>query len=183
MDSTIPLSEFIPPPTEINDTHKVYSIAIAYILLALLTCLVVVARLAYRFQKNNLGIDDYVIIPSLVSLKKLPISNIFFLVLRLCVDTLYWLDRPRRTYHPDSRDRQAAPRDHSRGIHYLVQGPGRGRVALPDHVCGHPGIYNHILQAHLHPGPQELPVVYIMGAPSAPRSLRRRLLDTARLHM
>lgn len=78
MDSTIPLSEFIPPPTEINDTHKVYSIAIAYILLALLTCLVVVTRLAYRFRKNNLGIDDYVIIPSLVSLIKLPICNNFF---------------------------------------------------------------------------------------------------------
>lgn len=77
MEPTIPLSELIPPPTEINDTHKVYSIAIVYILLALLTCLVVATRLAYRFRTNNLGIDDYVIIPSLVFLIKLPISTIF----------------------------------------------------------------------------------------------------------
>lgn len=56
----------IPPPTEINNSHKTYSIAIACIILGFITTLVVAARLAYRFWKKSAGLDDYAIILALV---------------------------------------------------------------------------------------------------------------------
>ncbi|OTA55079.1 hypothetical protein K449DRAFT_425945 [Hypoxylon sp. EC38] len=66
MDPAVPLDQLIPPPTERNDTHKVYSIAIVCIILGVLGCVFVGARLWYRVRTKTIGIDDYAIIPSFV---------------------------------------------------------------------------------------------------------------------
>ncbi|KAI1400389.1 hypothetical protein F4819DRAFT_367943 [Hypoxylon fuscum] len=66
MDPTVPLDQLIPPPTERDDTHKVYSIAIACIILGVLGSAFVCARLWYRLRTKTFGIDDYAIVPSFV---------------------------------------------------------------------------------------------------------------------
>lgn len=66
---TVPIF-FIAPPTRVNDTHKVYSIAGAIILIGVVTSLLVGVRLTYRFWKKNQGPDDYAIILSLVSMRR-----------------------------------------------------------------------------------------------------------------
>ncbi|KAI1762243.1 hypothetical protein GGR53DRAFT_521814 [Hypoxylon sp. FL1150] len=53
-----------PPPTEVNNTHKVYSIAIGCILMGIVGSVFVSARLWYRVRSRTLGVDDYAIIPA-----------------------------------------------------------------------------------------------------------------------
>lgn len=60
----------IPPPSKINDTHKVYSIAVACIILGVLASLTVILRLIQRVRSRAFGLDDYAIIPGLVILPR-----------------------------------------------------------------------------------------------------------------
>ncbi|RYP10039.1 hypothetical protein DL765_008238 [Monosporascus sp. GIB2] len=66
MGSSSPSGELIPPPAERDDTHKVYSIAIACIVLGVLGSVIIGTRLRYRVRTKTIGIDDYAIIPSSV---------------------------------------------------------------------------------------------------------------------
>lgn len=59
--------ELLPPPEDIDDTHKVYSIAVCCIVLGIVTSLFVLARVGLRFHARAFGADDYAIIPALVS--------------------------------------------------------------------------------------------------------------------
>ena len=61
------MSSLLPPPTQIDDTHKVYSIAIACIILGIVTSLIVLLRLGLRLSSRAFGPDDWAIIPALVS--------------------------------------------------------------------------------------------------------------------
>ncbi|KAI4222146.1 MAG: hypothetical protein LQ349_007687 [Xanthoria aureola] len=56
----------LPPPTEINDAHKVYSIAAWCIVLGIVTSLCVLWRLGLRFQTSTFGADDYAMVPALL---------------------------------------------------------------------------------------------------------------------
>ena len=58
----------LPPPTEINNAHKVYSIAVWCIVLAFVSSLCVSWRLGLRIYARAFGADDYAIIPALVRL-------------------------------------------------------------------------------------------------------------------
>ena len=69
MDDLVPVDELIPPPTELNDSHKVYSIAVVCIVLCIVTTFLVLVRLGYRIQSRTLGADDYATIPSVVGKK------------------------------------------------------------------------------------------------------------------
>ena len=64
MASSMPT--LLPPPTVINDTHKVYSIAIWCIFLCILASTCVLLRIWYRYQTRAFGIDDWAIVPALV---------------------------------------------------------------------------------------------------------------------
>ena len=61
-------STLLPPPETINNTHKVYSVAIACIVLGIISSGCVILRLMQRLSTRSFGPDDYVIIPGLVSL-------------------------------------------------------------------------------------------------------------------
>ncbi|CAG8951240.1 hypothetical protein HYFRA_00007988 [Hymenoscyphus fraxineus] len=63
---SILLETLIPPPTELNDTHKEYSVAITIIILSLLTSLAVLARLGQRWSTRTIGLDDYAILFALI---------------------------------------------------------------------------------------------------------------------
>ncbi|KAG8160087.1 hypothetical protein KVR01_010724 [Diaporthe batatas] len=54
----------IPPPTAVDDTHKVYSIAIGCGIMCGVTTVVVLARLLFRWKSKTLGLDDYAFIPA-----------------------------------------------------------------------------------------------------------------------
>lgn len=60
----------IPPPTAIDDTHKVYTIAIAVGILAGVTTLAAISRLFIRWRSGALGLDDYAFVPALVSTRR-----------------------------------------------------------------------------------------------------------------
>lgn len=64
MSSTAPT--LTPPPTAVDDTHKVYSIAIGCGVMCGVTTLVVFARLLFRWKSDTLGLDDYAFIPAIV---------------------------------------------------------------------------------------------------------------------
>ena len=70
----------LPPPTTIDDTHKVYSIAIACIVMGIVTSLFVLSRLWVRFHAGAFGADDWAMIPALVSSwyldRKAPITDL-----------------------------------------------------------------------------------------------------------
>ncbi|KAI5862350.1 hypothetical protein GGS23DRAFT_94859 [Durotheca rogersii] len=66
MDPSVPLDQLIPPPTERNDSHKEYGIAIACIILGALGSAFVSARLWYRVRTKTIGVDDYAMIPSFI---------------------------------------------------------------------------------------------------------------------
>ncbi|KAI4270406.1 MAG: hypothetical protein LQ337_006703 [Flavoplaca oasis] len=58
--------QLLPPPTEIDDTHKVHSIAAWCIVLGVIASLSVVWRFGLRLQTRTFGADDYVMIPALL---------------------------------------------------------------------------------------------------------------------
>ncbi|MCJ1247588.1 hypothetical protein MMC30_004803 [Trapelia coarctata] len=60
------LPQLIPPPTQIDDTHKVYSVALACILLGIVASMFVLLRLGQRIHSRTFGNDDYAIIPALL---------------------------------------------------------------------------------------------------------------------
>lgn len=102
MDPTVPLDQLIPPPTERDDTHKVYSIAIACIILGVLGSAFVCARLWYRLRTKTFGIDDYAIVPSFVSASPTRRSELRVLIYAL-LGTLSRLDRPDGICRPRCR--------------------------------------------------------------------------------
>ncbi|KAI1145860.1 hypothetical protein F4825DRAFT_226671 [Nemania diffusa] len=56
----------IPPPTTVDNTHKVYSVAIACAVLAAVTTLICSARLTHRFRERAVDVDDYALIVALI---------------------------------------------------------------------------------------------------------------------
>lgn len=61
-------NQLLPPPTEVNNTHKVYAIAAWCIVLGIVASLFVIWRLGTRIRTKTFGADDYAIIPGLVSI-------------------------------------------------------------------------------------------------------------------
>ncbi|KAJ9193591.1 hypothetical protein DTO166G4_2694 [Paecilomyces variotii] len=59
-------STLLPPPETINNTHKVYSVAIACIVLGIISSGCVILRLMQRLSTRSFGPDDYAIIPGLM---------------------------------------------------------------------------------------------------------------------
>ncbi|KAK0636789.1 hypothetical protein B0T17DRAFT_613471 [Bombardia bombarda] len=59
------LDVLLPPPDQINDTHKVYSVAVAVGVMAGVTTFIVLWRLYSRFMTRSYGLDDWTIIPAL----------------------------------------------------------------------------------------------------------------------
>ncbi|KAF7594712.1 hypothetical protein BBP40_008605 [Aspergillus hancockii] len=59
-------STLLPPPETINNTHKVYSVAIACIVLGIVSGGCVILRLAQRLYARAFGPDDCIIIPGLL---------------------------------------------------------------------------------------------------------------------
>ncbi len=57
----------LPPPTAVDDIHKVYSIAITCAVLGVFASLVVLLRLGLRIRARAFGRDDWAVIPALVS--------------------------------------------------------------------------------------------------------------------
>ncbi|KAK3984536.1 hypothetical protein QBC44DRAFT_12066 [Cladorrhinum sp. PSN332] len=64
-NATLPV--LLPPPTEINDTNKVYDITIGCIVMCVVASLAVLGRLYVRFSTRSQGIDDYAFILALLS--------------------------------------------------------------------------------------------------------------------
>ena len=60
------VEELIPPPAEINDSHKDNSVVIAVIILGIVSSLTVFARLGQRYVSRNFGADDWAMIPAVV---------------------------------------------------------------------------------------------------------------------
>ncbi|KAI0023371.1 hypothetical protein F4780DRAFT_729491 [Xylariomycetidae sp. FL0641] len=60
------IDALLPPPTEVNDTHKNYAYGAACIAMGIIGTLCVLARLAIRYRFRNFGADDYAIIPSAI---------------------------------------------------------------------------------------------------------------------
>jgi hypothetical protein len=85
-NATDPLAGLIPPPTEVNDTHKVYSVASVCIVLCIVACLTVLARLGVRLRNGGFGRDDLAIIPATVGLLILYFRN---LSSDYCIQLLY----------------------------------------------------------------------------------------------
>ncbi|KAI8623064.1 hypothetical protein F5Y19DRAFT_468801 [Xylariaceae sp. FL1651] len=56
----------IPPPTAVNNTHKVYSVAVACAVLAAVVTLICGAWLTHRFRERAFDMDDYALIVSLI---------------------------------------------------------------------------------------------------------------------
>lgn len=67
VDPNVPLEDLIPPPSAINDAHKVYSIAAACIALGIIAGLFVVVRLCTRVWCRTFGVDDYAAAVALVN--------------------------------------------------------------------------------------------------------------------
>lgn len=61
-----PQPNLLPPPIDINNTHKVYSIAAWCIVLGVVASGFVLWRLTVRIYTKAFGADDYAIIPALV---------------------------------------------------------------------------------------------------------------------
>ncbi|KAK8040182.1 hypothetical protein PG993_008593 [Apiospora rasikravindrae] len=60
------IEDLIPPPVDVNDAHKVHSIANACIALGVLGALAVGVRVGVRVGHGNFGADDYAIIVALI---------------------------------------------------------------------------------------------------------------------
>ena len=50
--------DLLPPPTAIDNTHKVYSIAVACIVLGVIASLTVLSQLGVRLYSRAFGADD-----------------------------------------------------------------------------------------------------------------------------
>ncbi|KAL2164999.1 hypothetical protein VTH06DRAFT_295 [Thermothelomyces fergusii] len=54
-----PLAGLIPPPTEVNDEHKVYGVAVGCIVMCIVASSMVLWRLYLRVVNRKFGLDDY----------------------------------------------------------------------------------------------------------------------------
>jgi len=114
----IPIESLIPPPAEINDTHKDYSIAITIIVLGIITSLLVFARLAQRFVSKAVGADDYAMIPSLV-------WHIRFCLAPIShheIDLVYCVDSNGNIHEPQLWYRETYWRHNLRRVYTVFQG-------------------------------------------------------------
>ena len=59
-------AELLPPPTTINNTHKVHSIAAWCIVLGFIASVCVFSRFGVRMYTRAFGADGYAMIPALV---------------------------------------------------------------------------------------------------------------------
>lgn len=111
----------IPPPTTVDNTHKVYSVAIACAVLAAVTTLICSARLTHRFRERAVDVDDYALIVALVSLSELDLDAFILLITHWQpLDTLLGMDCRIHIHQSGWRHRQASRRDHSAGVHAVV---------------------------------------------------------------
>lgn len=58
----------IPPPTQVDDSHKNYAFGIACAVMGAVGTLGVLGRLAIRYHCRDFGVDDWAIIPAVVRL-------------------------------------------------------------------------------------------------------------------
>ncbi|KAK7949563.1 hypothetical protein PG988_016202 [Apiospora saccharicola] len=82
-----PLAGLLPPPAEVNNTHKVYTVAATCILLCFISCLTVSARLAVRVKKHDVGLDDIAMVPA-------TLLYIGWTVLAVCVNLNAGVGKP-----------------------------------------------------------------------------------------
>ncbi|KAI1391740.1 uncharacterized protein F4822DRAFT_441030 [Hypoxylon trugodes] len=61
-----PVEKLLPPPTTVNDDHKVYSFGVACIVMGIVGSSSVLSRLFIRYRHGSLGMDDYAMISALV---------------------------------------------------------------------------------------------------------------------
>lgn len=59
VDPNTPLDELLPPPAEIIDDNKVYSVAAACIAMGVISSLFVILRLSTRMWYRSFGADDW----------------------------------------------------------------------------------------------------------------------------
>lgn len=116
----------IPPPTEINDTHKVYSIAVACIVLGVLASLTVILRLIQRVRSRAFGLDDYAIIPGLVILPHFScqhqMNGVHLANDYSALVVLHWLDDHGRLRQSPCRGRKTPLGNHIGRVLCLVPG-------------------------------------------------------------
>jgi hypothetical protein len=60
------LSSLLPPPTEVNDTHKTYSVAAGCAVMCVVSSCVVLGRLYFRMITRTFGLDDWSILVALI---------------------------------------------------------------------------------------------------------------------
>ncbi|RDA84358.1 hypothetical protein CP532_2599 [Ophiocordyceps camponoti-leonardi (nom. inval.)] len=63
---TADIASLLPPPTTINDSHKVYGVAVACAVMSGFATSVVLWRLYLRYTSRAFGLDDWATIPALV---------------------------------------------------------------------------------------------------------------------
>lgn len=116
----------IPPPTKINDTHKVYSIAVACIVLGVFASLTVILRLIQRVRSRAFGLDDYAIIPGLVILPHLAcqhqLKGVHLAKNNSTLAVLHWMDDHGRLCQSPCRGRKTPLGNHTGRVLCLVQG-------------------------------------------------------------
>ncbi|KAM7210769.1 hypothetical protein V8F06_013847 [Rhypophila decipiens] len=62
---TMPMPVLLPPPLQINDTHKVYGVTIGCTVMCVVASVAVLGRLCVRFSSRSHGVDDYAFIVAL----------------------------------------------------------------------------------------------------------------------
>lgn len=56
----------LPPPTELNDTHKKWGVFVFVIIFLVISTCIALLRLISRWRTGGFGMDDWVTIPALV---------------------------------------------------------------------------------------------------------------------
>ena len=112
------MQTLIPPPTQVDDTHKVYSIATGCIVLGIVASMFVLLRLGQRIYSRTFGNDDWAIIPALVSDLRLGRIRLSLIIDQV---TLHRLDRHGCICESQCRSWQASVGDYAGGVFDLVQ--------------------------------------------------------------
>jgi hypothetical protein len=77
--------KLLPPPTKVDDTHKVYSVAVACVTLGVVASLTVISRFALRIRARAFGHDDWAMVPALVCYQSyIKNTQVLMLCPRLC---------------------------------------------------------------------------------------------------
>ena len=123
MNSSDPFAGLIPPPAEVDDTHKVYSIAAACIVLCLVSCAMVITRLVLKIWKADWGADDYAIIPAAVELPApAPVPAIAFASSNSSTGAICWLVSTGCLHQSQCWGWEATVGDYNRRVLPVVQG-------------------------------------------------------------